>query len=288
MKLITFLIVVNFLVQVSCGENSPTGPEGAGDFLIKNGNLTIAGTMDLPLISGPYPVVIIVPGSGTETREAGRPVLDILLPQGIAVFRYDKRGLGQSTGTFEEVSVENSIRVLQDRASDVIAIVDFLITHKDINPNQIFVLGSSQGGWVAPLVATQSENVAYIICASGGGSPLGIENYYDSLADDASLSIEQLNFMLENYSGPLGYDPRSTLEGLSVPALWIYGGMDRSNPTFYDIDILEKIKQERNKDFTISLFPFSNHDLIDVRTGEFDPELFSKMIEWVNEQLNRN
>lgn len=288
MKLTTFLIVLIFLVQVSCGENSPTGPEGAGDFLIKNGNLTIAGILDLPLTSGPYPVCIIVPGSGTETREAGKPVLDILLPQGIAVFRYDKRGLGQSTGTFEEVSVENSIRVLQDRASDVIAIVDFLTTHKDINPNQIFLLGSSQGGWVAPLVAMQSENVAFIICASGGGSPLGIENYYDGLADDASLSIEQLTTMLENYSGPLGYDPRSTLEALSVPTLWIYGGMDRSNPTFYDIDVLEKIKQERNKDFTISLFPFSNHELIDVRTGQFDPELFSKMIEWGNEQLGRN
>jgi len=43
-----------------------------------------------------------------------------------------------------------------------------------------------------------------------------------------------------------------------------------------------------NKDFTISFFPFSNHELIDVRTGQFDPELFSKMIEWGNEQLGRH
>ena len=53
MKLATFLIVLVFLVQVSCDDNSPTEPEGAGDFLIKNGNLTIGGTLDLPLISGP-------------------------------------------------------------------------------------------------------------------------------------------------------------------------------------------------------------------------------------------
>ncbi|MGH7602162.1 MAG: alpha/beta hydrolase family protein, partial [bacterium] len=221
-------------------------PKGAGDFSIKNGDVTITGTLDLPSTPGPYPVMIFIPGSGRETREADKPAQSIVLPQGIALFRYDKRGLGQSTGTYQNVNLQNSAQLIPERASDVLAIVNFLATHQDINPKQIFLWGTSQGAWVAPLVAMQSDKVAFIICINGGGSSVGIEGYYDDLADDESKSIAQLTAMLANYTGMHGYDPSAALQALNVPALWIYGGMDRSNPTFYDIAQLEKIKQERN------------------------------------------
>ena len=117
--------------------------------------------------------MVFVPGSGRTTRESDKPAVDIALPQGIAVFRYDKRGLGQSTGTFEEVSTENSTRVLADRARDVLAIVEYLSAHPRIRANQIFLWGTSQGAWVAPLVAAQTTKVAFLICVMGGGSPGG-------------------------------------------------------------------------------------------------------------------
>jgi pimeloyl-ACP methyl ester carboxylesterase len=278
-----------FLFLISCKNDSATEPEpppeGPGDFFIKNGDVTIAGTLDLPASKGPHPVMIFIPGSGRETRAADKPVADIVLPQGLALFRYDKRGLGQSTGNYQNVNVANSAQLIPERASDVAAIVNFLTTHKDINSNRIFLWGTSQGGWVAPLVAVQSKNVAFIICVNGGGSSVGIEGYYDDLADNESLSIEQLTAMLANYTGPHGYDPAPTLEALNVPALWVYGGMDRSNPTFYDIAALERIKRERNKDITILFFPHTNHDLLDVRTGMFDPELFPKIFEWGSRRL---
>jgi pimeloyl-ACP methyl ester carboxylesterase len=277
---------------VACKDEAPTpptaeAPKGAGDFSIPNGNVTIAGTLDLPSTPGPYPVMIFIPGSGTETREADRPVRDLLLPQGVALFTYDKRGLGRSTGAYQNVNLQNSAQLIPERASDVLAIVNFLATHQDINPKQIFLWGTSQGGWVAPLVANQTDKVAFIICVNGGGSSVGIEGYYDDLADNASLSIEQLTAMLANYTGMHGYDPVAALQALNVPALWVYGGMDRSNPTFYDIAQLEKIKQERNKDITVLLFPNMNHDLIDVTTGQFDPQFFPKIFEWGRSKLGR-
>jgi len=231
--------------------------------------------------------MIFIPGSGRETREADKPAQSILLPQGIALFRYDKRGLGQSTGAYQNVNLQNSAQLIPEHASDVLAIVNFLATHQDINPKQIFLWGTSQGAWVAPLVATQTDKVAFIIGVSGGGSSVGIEIYYDDLADNASLSIAQLTAMLANYTGAHGYDPTAALQALNVPALWVYGGMDRSNPTFYDIAQLDKIKQERNKDFTVLLFPNMNHDLIDVITGQFDPEFFPKIFEWARSKLGR-
>ncbi|NUO79985.1 alpha/beta fold hydrolase [candidate division KSB1 bacterium] len=287
------VLVCVTLILAACKNDSPTtppendAPKGAGDFAIKNGEVTIAGTLDLPSTPGPYPVMIFIPGSGQETREADRPVRDILLPRGVALFRYDKRGLGQSTGAYQNVNLQNSTQLIPERASDVLAIVNFLATHQDINPKQIFLWGTSQGAWVAPLVANQTDKVAFIICVNGGGSSVGVEIYYDDLADNASLSIEQLTAMLANYTGAHGYDPTAALQALNVPALWVYGGMDRSNPTFYDITQLEKIKQERNKDFTVLLFPNMNHDLIDVTTSQFDPQFFPQIFAWGQSKLGR-
>ena len=286
-----FVVVGVILILSACKNDSPTppneAPKGAGDFSIKNGDITITGTLDLPSTPGPYPVMIFIPGSGRETREADKPAQSVLLPQGIALFRYDKRGLGQSTGAYQNVNLQNSVQLIPERASDVLAIVNFLATHQDLNPKQIFLWGTSQGAWVAPLVANQSNQVAFIICVNGGGSSVGIEIYYDGLADNASLSISQLTAMLANYTGAPGYDPAAALQALNVPALWLYGGMDRSNPTFYDIAQLEKIKQERNKDLTILLFANMNHDLIDVNTGQFDPEFFPKIIAWSKSKLGK-
>lgn len=286
-------LVCAVFILTACKNDSPTtpptevAPKGAGDFSIKNGDVTITGTLDLPSTPGPYPVMIFIAGSGRETREADKSAQSITLPQGIALFRYDKRGLGQSTGAYQNVNLQNSAQLLPERASDVLAIVNFLATHQDVNPKRIFLWGTSQGGWVAPLVANQSDKVTFIICVNGGGSSVGIEGYYDDLADNAALSISQLTAMLANYTGPHGYDPKSALEALNVPSLWVYGGMDRSNPTFYDIAQLEKIKQERSKDLTILLFPNTNHDLIDVTTGQFDPEMFPKIFAWGQSKLGK-
>lgn len=278
-------------MMTACKDDAPTppdnAPQGAGDFSIKNGAVTIVGTLDLPATPGPYPVMIFIPGSGRETREADKPAQSIVLPQGIALFRYDKRGLGQSTGAYQNVNLQNSEQLLPERASDVAALVNFLATHKDINPKRIFLWGTSQGGWVAPLVANFTDKVAFIICVNGGGSSVGIEGYYHDLADNAALSIAQLTAMLASYAGAPGYDPTAAVQALKVPALWVYGGMDRSNPTYYDIAQLEKIKQERNKDITVLLFPNMNHEMIDVTTGQFDPELFPKIFAWGNSRLGR-
>ncbi len=101
------------------------------------------------------------------------------------------------------------------------------------------------------------------------------------MADDLSLSIEKIIEMLPDFSGVHGFDPLPHLEALTVPGLWIYGGMDRSNPTQADIAVLEKLITDLGKDFTILLLPFSNHDLIDVRTNELDAELILSLLGWV-------
>ncbi|UCE21273.1 MAG: alpha/beta fold hydrolase [Candidatus Aminicenantes bacterium] len=91
-----------------------------------------------------------------------RVISDYLTQNGIAVLRYDSRGVGGSTGNVYQST-------FNDFAEDAIAALHYLKRRKDINPDQIGLCGHSQGGIVAPIVASRSDDVAFIICAAGAG-----------------------------------------------------------------------------------------------------------------------
>lgn len=280
-----FLIGV---VAALTGCNESAAPQvQAGTIRIRNGDVTLEGTLDLPSSQGPFPLMIFVPGSGRTTRESDRAAVSVPVSQGVAVFTYDKRGLGGSSGTFEEVGTENSQRVLTTRASDVKAIVDHFSTDSRIRSNLIFLWGTSQGAWVAPLVATMSNKVAFIICVVGGGSPVGTVIEYERLGRDGSLTIDQMHQRIATYSGPFGYDPTSTLETLRVPVLWIYGGLDRNTPSHADTARLASIKAAKQSDFTVVFFPGMNHDMVEPATGMPPANLFPGVISWAGPLLMR-
>ena len=131
--------------------------------------VTLAGTLTLPDGAGPFPAVLLITGSGPQDRNESllghKPFLvlaDHLTRQGIAVLRVDDRGIGKSTGKF-------GLATSQDFASDALAGVEFLKAHKQINPHQIGLIGHSEGGLIAPLVATKSKDVAFIVLMAGPG-----------------------------------------------------------------------------------------------------------------------
>jgi pimeloyl-ACP methyl ester carboxylesterase len=273
-------IAAALLALASCKDTA--SPQDDRTIRIRNGNVTLAGTLDLPSTPGPHPVMVFIPGSGRTTREDDRAALDIALPRGVAVFRYDKRGLGESTGVFEEVTTENSARVLADRASDVRAIVDWLATRPGIRADKILLWGTSQGAWVAPLVAALTSRVAFVICVNGGGSPVGTVIEYERLGRNASVPIDELIRQASAFSGPYGYDPLPTLASLHTDVLWIFGGQDRNTPSQLDIARLEQLQ---NSAFTIKLFPRMNHDMIDVDTGAFPATLFPEVYAWAGPRI---
>jgi len=135
----------------------------------KEAGITLAGTLTLPSGKGPSPVVLLISGSGPQDRNETiynhRPFLvlaDYLTRQGIAVLRVDDRGVGESTGDFSQATSE-------DFASDVLAGIEYLKTRKEINPEQIGLIGHSEGGLIAPMVAVKSPDVAFIILMAGTG-----------------------------------------------------------------------------------------------------------------------
>ena len=131
----------------------------------RNGKVTLSGTLLLPLTNAPHPAVVFLHGSGSEGRFASRFLAEHLTRRGIAALIYDKRGVGKSTGDWRRSD-------FNDLAGDAIAGIDFLRQRKEINARKIGIYGHSQGGSIAPLAASRSKDIAFVIAGAGGGIPM--------------------------------------------------------------------------------------------------------------------
>ena len=125
--------------------------------------VTLAGTLSLPKGAGPFPAALLIAGSGPHDRDEAlanhRPFLvlaDHLTRQGFAVLRYDKRGIGKSTGSADKATTV-------DLAADAQAAVAYLKTRKEVAPAKIVLIGHSEGAMIAPLIASRTKDVAWVV-----------------------------------------------------------------------------------------------------------------------------
>ena len=140
-------------------------------FANEKAGITLAGSLTLPTKEGVYPAVILISGSGPQNRNeelmGHKPFLvlsDYLTKNGIAVLRYDDRGTAMSKGDFKAATSA-------DFATDVEAAIEYLKTRKEIDKKKIGLIGHSEGGLIAPMVANKSKDVAYIVLLAGTGIP---------------------------------------------------------------------------------------------------------------------
>ncbi len=133
----------------------------------RSGAISLAGTLTLPHGEGPHPAAVMITGSGAQNRDEElfgfkpfRIIADYLTRHGIAVLRCDDRGVGGSTGNVLQATSE-------DLAGDVLAGVGLLEARSDIDPRRIGLIGHSEGGIIAPIVATQSSDIAFIVLLAG-------------------------------------------------------------------------------------------------------------------------
>ena len=134
-------------------------------------HVTLAATLTIPPGKGPFPAVVLITGSGPQDRDetllGHKPFLvlsDYLTRHGIVVLRADDRGTAKSTGNFKTATTA-------DFATDTEAGIAYLKTRAEVDPRKIGLIGHSEGGVIAPMIAARNPDVAFIVMMAGTGVP---------------------------------------------------------------------------------------------------------------------
>jgi fermentation-respiration switch protein FrsA (DUF1100 family) len=137
----------------------------------KEQNVTLAATLTIPPGKGPFPGVLLITGSGPQDRDetllGHKPFLilsDYLTRHGIVVLRADDRGTAKSNGAFATATSA-------DFATDAEAGVAYLKTRAEVDPHRIGLVGHSEGGMIAPMVAARNKDVAFVVMMAGTAVP---------------------------------------------------------------------------------------------------------------------
>jgi hypothetical protein len=281
-------------------------------FASKAEGVTMGGTLTFPEGAGPHPAVILISGSGAQDRDetifSHKPFLvlaDHLTRRGIAVLRYDDRGVGKSTGSREEAT---SV----DFSEDAEGGLDFLMKRKEIDAKRIGFIGHSEGGIIAPMIAVRRPETAFIVLMAGTavdgeqilyeqGQAVLKANGAGAEAIAAQRSIQEKMFAIvraerdpeeaavklrEVLGGSpaaeqsiksvtsmwfryfLTYNPQPVLERVKCPVLALNGSLDSQVVATQNLPAIEAaLKKGGNEDFEAVLLPGLNHLMQTAKTG---------------------
>ena len=158
-------LLLTMLLLPACARQPQ--PARIEEITFESESFHIVGDLRLPEGTAPFPVVLFVHGDGGADRTqfgAYLPIMERMLRSGYAVFSWDKPGTSESTGQL------NGVRVYHQRAQIILDAIEVMKKHPDIEVSRIGLWGISQAAWVMPLVLSQSEDIAFMICVSCAGT----------------------------------------------------------------------------------------------------------------------
>ncbi len=289
------------------------------EFRNRDAGIALSGTFTIPRedpgAAKPHrpPAVVLIAGSGPNARDedvAGhKPFLvlaDYLTRHGIAVLRYDKRGIGKSQGDYKTAT---SV----DFAADASAAVDYLMARTDVDHRHLGLLGHSEGGIHAPMVAARRKDIAFVVLLGGTGvkgervvlqqtdamsraegmseSEIArqhkrVQRVVDILESEPSIPAAaakihaefgyspEVDRMLEHNDAWsrffLTYDPATALEKIKMPVLALIGALDTQvGPSENMAAIEAALRKAGNDRFTTQIMPGLNHLFQTARTGSY-------------------
>jgi pimeloyl-ACP methyl ester carboxylesterase len=249
------------LVLAACGgANAQRTTPSPLPATFASGDVQLAFSLDLPSGAGPFPAVVLGHGSGEVRRQQLTWLSSQFTRLGFAVLRFDKRGVGESTGTYTNVGVGNSERMFPVLAGDVASGVRFLRTRPEIDPNKIGLAGNSQAGWILPHAARELGDAAFVVLLAGPVCSVGLEIYYSGLAEFTSRPLDEVYALLPKFAGANGYDPLPVLREVNTPTLWLLGDDDRSIPVRDTVANLTSLKAA-GRPFNWRTYPGLGHSL---------------------------
>jgi len=252
------------------------------------GGFQLAGTLTLPKERrGRVPAVVTITGSGLEDRDERVSVLagyrifhevaDTLGRRGIAVLRVDDRGFGASGG-------DPMRATSRDFAGDIAAVVAYLRTRPEIDPGRIALVGHSEGGIIAPMVATDDPRIRAVVLIAGTsrtGRRVLDYQFREGVAQDGTIPAEkrdsayraawaEMDAMAERmpWIGFFNdYDPLPTAARIRQPVLILQGATDRQVTADQAPELEAAIRGGGNRDVTLRVFPGLNHLMVPDPSG---------------------
>ena len=272
------------------------------DVIIPAAGFSLAGTLTMPAGVGRlrHPTVVLAGGSGHVERDeviSGVPIFaqlaGALAQEGFIVLRYDKRGIGQSGGRAERVTI-------QDYADDLTTAIKWLEKRQDVDPRRIAVAGHSEGGAVAMLAAAREKKIGKLILIAAPGKPgseLILErqrHQLDALKTPEPERQEKIDLQQKIQAAVIAdkgwegippalraqaestwfrslllFDPAKVMPKVKQPILIIHGDLDTEVPPAH-ADALAQLARSRKKAGPVELLhlPGINHLLVPATTGE--------------------
>lgn len=299
--------------------SAPAGaPYGVQEVTVAGPAGKLVGTLALPKNArGRLPAVVTITGSGPEDRDENigavapgyrpfRQVADTLARRGIAVLRLDDRGTGESTGSFTGATS-------RDFANDIEAAIAWLRARPDIDPARIALVGHSEGGLIAPMIAAEDPRLRAIVLMAGtaytGRKVLRYQMGYGMARDSgftgARLDSATDRMMLRVDSAAtkdawmrffLDYDPLATARKVRTPVLILQGASDRQVTADQAPLLAAAFKEAGDREVTMKVFPDHNHLFLIDPTGNpvnypklssyvIDPQVMGTLADWLAREL---
>ena len=241
---------------------------------------SLAGTLTLPKArAGRIPAVITISGSGAQERDEVLPgvrgyrpfreLAEALAARGVAMLRYDDRGFGASTGVYNTATS-------QDFANDTRAMVAYLRSRPEIDADRIFLVGHSEGGLIAPLVAAEDPRLAGIALLAGpaytGRRIVAYQNrnaieqlpgrtpaQRDSLYAVAVASLDSIAAQQPWFRFFLEHDPLPVIASVRQPVLIVHGQTDRQVTAEQAGLLADALRKAGNNRVAVHVLPEVNH-----------------------------
>jgi len=242
---------------------------------------TLMGRISLPKSDSPVPAFMALHGSEQGTRDnfGNKVMAQYMISRGFAVLNYDKRGVGDSDGIYQEAASSSN---LQKIAEDAIAGAEYLASRPEIDAKRIGLIGGSQAGWVIPLAASQSSAISHLVILSGPVESTLQEDVFSSYTNDGDTATTnyddaKITQQLRDLK-PGGFDPLPIIAGLNQPGLWLWGSVDKSVPVTFSAENLQALIDTGKSNFSYEIFPNGDHNLNESPHGLFDEIPYSPRV----------